>query len=94
MERLTKLMGNNDSYIAEDITVNHDCNGYTGEAITKLAKFENIYEDLIASQREISKQLEKLRNEEKTKTVRFRELMFKKMTNVTIIELFKSYGLE
>jgi len=94
MERLTKLMGNNDLYIVDDLTVNHDVNGYTGEAITKLAKFENIYEDLIASQSEISKQLEKLRNEEKIKTVRFRELMVKKMTNVMIIELFKSYGLE
>lgn len=94
MERLTKLVGNRELYFTDDLTVSHDVNGYTGEAITKLAKFENIYEDLITSQSEISKQLEKLRNEEKTKTVRFRELMGKKMTDALIIELFKSYGLK
>ncbi len=55
-----------------------------------MAKFENIYEDLIASQNQIPKELEKLRNEGKTKSVRFRELMVNKMTNANIIELFKT----
>ncbi|PKM76658.1 MAG: hypothetical protein CVU90_11255 [Firmicutes bacterium HGW-Firmicutes-15] len=94
MERLTRVLGNNDFYIVDNLTVNHDLNGYTGEAITRLAKFENIYEDLIASQIQIPKELEKLRNEGKTKTVRFRELMVNKMTNANIINLFKTYGLE
>jgi len=94
MERLTRVLGNHDLYVVDDLTVNHDGNGYTGAAITKLAKFENIYEDLLASQNEISKDLEKLRNEGKTKTVTFRELMVKKLNNVTIINLFQTYGLK
>lgn len=93
MDRLTRMLGNNE-YIADDITLNHVDNGYTGEAITRLAKFENIYEDLIASQNQIPKELEKLRNEGKTKSVRFRELMVTKMTNANIIDLFKRYGLK
>jgi hypothetical protein len=94
VERLTRMLGNTDCYVVDDLTLNHDVNGYTGEAITKLAKFENIYEDLIASQSQIPKELEKLRNEGKTKTVRFKELMVRKMTNANIINLFKTYGLE
>ncbi len=94
MERLTRMLGNNNFYIIDDLTLNHDVNGYTGNAIIRLAKFENIYEDLIASQSQIPKELEKLRNEGKTKTVRFKELMVKKMTNANIINLFKTYGLE
>ena len=94
MERLTRMLGNNDFYMVDDSTLNHDVDGYTGEAISRLAKFENIYEDLIASQSQIPKELEKLRDEGKTKSVRFRELMVKKMTNANIINLFKTYGLE
>jgi len=93
MDRLTRMLGNNE-YIADDLTLNHVENGYTGEAITRLAKFENIYEDLIASQNQIPKELETLRNEGKTKSVRFRELMVTKMTNTNIIDLFKTYGLK
>jgi len=94
MERLTTMLGNNDFYLTDDSAINHVVNGYTGEAISRLAKFENIYEDLIASQNRIPKELEKLRNEDKTKSVRFRELMVEKMTNANIIDLFKRYGLD
>lgn len=94
MKRLTRMQGNDDYYIADDLTINHDINGYTGEAIIRLAKFENIYEDLIKGQEQIPKEMEKLRSEEKTKSVRFKELMVKKMTDASIINLFKRYGLE
>lgn len=93
MERLTRMLVK-DFYVVNDLTLNHDVNGYTGEAITRLAKFENIYEDLLASQIQIPKELEKLRNDGKTKSVRFKELMVQKMTNANIINLFKKYGLE
>lgn len=94
MERITRMQGDNDLYIVDELTLNNDVNGYTGEAITRLARFENIYEDLIASQSQIPKELEKLRKEGKTKSVRFKELMVMKMTNANIINLFKKYGLE
>ena len=93
MERLTRMI-NNDLYIVDDDKVNYDDNGYSGEAISRLARFENVYDDLVASQNKISEELEKLRNEGKTKSVRFRELMVKKMTNSNIIILFKTYGLQ
>ena len=94
MARLTRMQDNNDFYIVDQVAINNDVNGYTGEAITRLAKFENIYEDLLASQSQIPKELEKLRNEGKTKSVRFKEPLVQKLTNGNIINLFKAYGLE
>jgi hypothetical protein len=93
MERLTRML-NNEFYIVDDDKVNCDDNGCSGEAITRLARFESIYDDLVVGQSKISEELEKLRNEGKTKSVRFRELMVKKMTNSNIIILFKTYGLQ
>jgi hypothetical protein len=93
MKRLTLKKGN-ENYTVKDSTINHDNNGYAGEAINRLAKFENIYEDLILNQIQIPEEMERLRNEGKTKSVRFKELMVKKMTNANIIDLFKTYGLD
>jgi hypothetical protein len=44
----------NNIYIVDDIK--HDTNGYSGVAIDKLAKFENLYDDLIAKQNEIAEE--------------------------------------
>lgn len=84
MERLTKKLDNN-NYIVDNDRLN--------QAINKLAIFENIYEELNAEQIEISKKLEVLRNEGKMKSLKFRELMTKKLTNSTVLALFKNYGL-
>ena len=66
--------------------------GYSGEAIDKLARFENFYLDLLA-QVAIPEEMEKLRQQGKTKSVRFRELMGEKMVKANLISLIKSYGL-
>ena len=58
-----------------------------------MAKFENIYDDLISKQSEISKELEKLRLEGKTHSVKFKQLFANKITNNNIIILFETYGL-
>lgn len=93
MTRLTKAFDNK-IYIVDDDKVSHDINGYSGDAINKLAQFENMYANLVASQSEISKELERLRNEAKTHTVKFKELMAKKLINNNILILLKTYGLE
>lgn len=80
-------------YVVDDTKVQHEANGYSGDAINKLAKFENIYDDLISKQSEISKELEKLRLEDKTHSVKFKQLLANKITNNNIIILFKTYGL-
>lgn len=93
MNRLTKAQNNN-FYLVDDTEIQHDTNGYYGDAVTKLAKFENIYEDLMAKQKEISGELEKLRLEGKTKSVKFKQLLANKLNNSQILALFESYDLE
>jgi len=93
MARLTRLL-NDEFYIVDDDKVNCDDHGCSGEAISRLARFEDVYDDLVAGQNKISEEMEKLRNEGKTKTVKFRELMAKKMINSNILILFKTYGLQ
>lgn len=85
MDRLTRKLDNTENYTVED--------GNITRAINKLAIFENIYEELEAEQIEISKKLEVLRNEGKMKSLKFRELMTKKLTNTTVLTIFRNYGL-
>ena len=94
MERLTRSLDNNEFYIVSNDKVNHDEKGYFGDAINKLAKFENIYDDLLRNQSEIINDMERLRNEGKTNTVSFKELMIKKITNNNTLTIFKMYGLQ
>ncbi|MBP7331889.1 MAG: hypothetical protein BWY65_01987 [Firmicutes bacterium ADurb.Bin373] len=93
MSRLTRAAVGNNYYLADDSKIQHDAEGYTGEAVTKLAKFENLYEDLLARQNDIAKELEALRLEDKTRTLKFKQLFANKLTNSNILTLFKSYGL-
>jgi hypothetical protein len=93
MDRLTRALDSNNFYIVDDTKVQHDVNGYSGDAISKLAKFENIYDDLISKQGKISNELEKLRLEGKTHSVKFKQLLVNKITNNNIIILFKTYEL-
>lgn len=92
MNRLTKATSKN-SYIIDDTTIQQDENGYSGEAINKLAKFENMYEAIVEQQDEISKELEKLRIEGKTHSVKFKQLLANKLTNSNILMIFETYGL-
>ena len=93
MNRLTRKSDSSNSYIVDDTMIQHVENEYSGDAVSKLAKFENIYDDLILKQSEISKELEKLKSEGKTHTVKFRQLLTNKITNNNIIMLFETYGL-
>jgi hypothetical protein len=93
MERLTKLAATGEYYIDKSM-VNNGEEGYYGEAIEKLARFENLYDYLIDKQRTIPVEMEKLRRENKTKTYKFKELMAQKLTNQTLLNLISGHGLE
>lgn len=93
MARLTRPLDNNNSYVVAETKLQLGPNGYSGEAISKLAKFENIYEDLLSKQAELSEELNKLRLEGKTNTVKFKQLLGNKITNSNILMLFDTYGL-
>jgi len=94
MARLTRALNNKEYYIVDYEKVRHDVSGYSGEAVNKLAKFENFFDDLSAEQSKISEELEKLRGQGKTRSYKFKELMAKKLTNSNVLNLLKTYGLE
>lgn len=60
----------------------------------RLAAFDKMVADLNASQIEISEQLAVLRAQDKMKSVKFRELMTKKLVNSTTLATIKSYGID
>lgn len=62
--------------------------------IERLAAFDKMVSDLKASQIEFSAQLAVLREQDKTKSVKFRELMTKKLVNSNTLATIKSYGID
>ena len=63
------------------------------EAIQRLARFEDAYENLMESQMQIPKELEKLRAAGKEKTVRYKEMLAQKLINNNIINFFEKHGI-
>lgn len=59
----------------------------------KLERFEKALQDILDEYNSLGKELEKLRNEGKSKTTKFRELLSKKLVYSMIITIFKRYNL-
>ena len=59
----------------------------------RLERFEKALKDILNEYDKLGKELEKLRNEGKTKTTKFRELLGKKLVYSMIITIFKRYDL-
>ena len=92
MERLTKKLTSD--YVIPSDKLKEDEYGFVGEAAQRLAKFETVFENLVESQRITMEEMEKLKIADKTKTVKFRELMGKKVINNQLLLLFKAGGIE
>ena len=59
----------------------------------KLERFEKALTDILTEYDNLGKELEKLRNEGRNKTTKFRELLGKKLVYSMIITIFKRYDL-
>ena len=59
----------------------------------KLERFEKALQDILDEYNNLGKELEKLRNEGKSKTTKFRELLSIKLVYSIIITIFKRYNL-
>ncbi|HZX46624.1 MAG TPA: hypothetical protein VFF83_05080 [Clostridia bacterium] len=94
MKRITRKTQNNGHYVVDEDKIKQVAGGYSGEAVERLAAFENMYENLIKGQSEISEELERLRREGKKNSYKFRELMGKKLINSNTLIILKNYGLE
>ena len=92
MERVTKLLEDN-SYIVSKNLISQNEIGYSGDAIEKLAKYENLHEELRKRQNKIIKEMEELKSLGKNKTVKFNQLLAEKITTNNILSIFEVYGL-
>ena len=59
----------------------------------RLEGFEKEIKDILNEYEKLGKELENLRNDEKVKTTKFRELLGKKLVYSMIITIFKRYDL-
>ena len=59
----------------------------------RLARFKKALQDILNEYDRLGKELEELRNEGKSKTTKFRELLGKKLVYSMIITIFKRYDL-
>lgn len=92
MDRLTKKTDSG-YYVSEDDVESHR-NGYSGEAVIKLAKFENFYDELVKNQEKTELEMEVLRAQGKTNTVKFKQLFANKLNNSNILTTLKYCGLQ
>ena len=63
------------------------------DKMDKLERFEKALADVLSEYDKLGKELENLRNEGKSKTTKFRELLGKKLVYSMIITIFKRYDL-
>ena len=63
------------------------------DAMDRLAGFEDLLQDLEREQEELPRQLEQLRNQGREKTVQFRELLARKLTNTNLRLLLEQHRL-
>ena len=59
----------------------------------RLERFEKALQEIVDEYDNLGKNLENLRNDGKTKTTKFRELLGKKLVYNMIITIFKRYDL-
>ena len=90
MKRLTKKI--NGVYMTESaVRLEGKC--YQGDAINRLGAFEDFCDTLLAQQEDLSKKLQRYKEQNKTNSYQFKELMGQKLMNANTIMLLKRVGL-
>lgn len=94
MDRFTRLSEDKKYYVAEIGSLTKRDEGYTGELIERLAKFENMLEHILKEHEELPKELQILRDAEKTKTYKYREVFTRKLMNDSFVVELMGFGLK
>ena len=94
MKRLTNKTENNDFYVTKFIDGKFGSEEYHGEAVERLAKFENLFDRIMERKNEIPIELDALRSEGKNKTYGYKEKFAEKLMNDMMLNLFEQYGLK
>lgn len=94
MESLGCLKQADDGLFYNDFTKDRLPMMFSLKAVSEKAITVKMIDDLLASQDDIGRQMEKLRAQCKTNTVKFKELLAKKLTNNHVLILMEYYGLK
>lgn len=92
MERLTRPISG--GYFIEEHMVQRSGEGYDGEAVERLARFENMLERLLKEHDDTATQLEMLRKDGKEKSVTFKQLLAKKLMNSNVLVMLEASGIK
>ncbi|MGB4590394.1 MAG: hypothetical protein WBI17_14345 [Clostridiaceae bacterium] len=87
-------MDTQDFYVTEFIEGKSDNEEYYGEAIERLAKFENLFDHLMKRKDAIPIELDSLRSEGKNKTYGYKEKFAEKLMNDMMLNMLEQYGLK
>ncbi len=87
MSRLSKKSDAGTVYVVAEDLVTPVAQGYSGAAIQRLAAYENIVDELAASQLRIAADMERLRNMGRTNSVQFKQLLAEKLMNSNMLVL-------
>lgn len=93
MPRMTRMLPGEHRYTLDTSRVETCADGWCGEAVDRLAAFENMYEMLLQQMRDIPAQLAVMRAQGKEKTVTFRELTGQKMMIQLWLEMARENGV-
>jgi hypothetical protein len=93
MERLTKRVAHKEFFVSSSIEGKLENEGYYGEAVEKLAKFENLCDSIIEKQSSLAEELEALRAAGKEKNFKFKELLGQKIMNEMLLMQIRGQGL-
>jgi hypothetical protein len=91
MERITRAAGG--VYTVSEESVRKCSEGWAGDAVEKLAKFENMLEKLLKERDDTAAELESLRKEGREKSVTFKQLLARKLLNGNILVMLESHGI-
>lgn len=94
MERFTRLSEDRDRYVAEAGSMTVSDGICSGEIIERLARFENMLEHIMKEHEELPKELQTLRDAEKTKTYKYREVFTRKLMNDSFVVELMGFGLK
>ena len=94
MDRMTRKSEEKGCYTTEGITGKFEDGGYYGDAVERLAKFENLHTYLMEQKETVARQLDALREAEKTKTYKYREVFSQKLMNDMMVDLMRGFGLK
>jgi len=93
MKRLTSVIEDSKIYVVDSSLIESHPQGVTGAAIQTLAIYENTYEALMKKYEAVTLEMQNLKGQNKTKTVRFKQLLIEKVTTKNILMMFDIYDI-